>query len=134
MYDLRQAEIDIRQDVQAALDRYASAKSAVEAFQSTVIPELRKALDQMRELFKQGDPGVDALRIIDVIRRLIHARDSSLDALFELHQAWADMLAASGDLSVLQMDGGDVVPIRASGRVSSSGELAPAPRLYNPSR
>jgi cobalt-zinc-cadmium efflux system outer membrane protein len=133
--DLRQAEVDIRQDVQAASDRYASAKSAVATFQSTVIPNLQTALSQMQQLFIQGDPSVDVLRIIDVRRRLIHSRDVALDALFELHQSWADMLAASGDLSVLHIDGSEVVPVTgSSGHASSSGELAPAPRLYNPSR
>jgi cobalt-zinc-cadmium efflux system outer membrane protein len=135
VYDLRQTEIDIRQDVQAAVQRYASAKSAVAAFQSTVIPNLQNALNQMQQLFIQGDPGVDVLRIIDVRRRLIHARDAALDALFELHQSWDDMLAASGDLSVLHIEGSEVIPVTgSSGRASTSGELAPVPRLYNPSR
>jgi cobalt-zinc-cadmium efflux system outer membrane protein len=135
VYDLRQAEVDIRQDVQAALDRYASAKSAVETLQSTVIPELQKALDQMRQLFTQGDAGVDAVRIIEVRRRLIHAREAALDALFELHQSWADMVAASGDLTALHIDACDVIPAKDSlPSALLSGELAPAPRLYNFSR
>jgi cobalt-zinc-cadmium efflux system outer membrane protein len=135
VYDLRQAEIDIRQDVEAALQRYASAKSAVAAFQSTVIPNLQTALSQMQQLFINGDPSVDVLRIIDVRRRLIHSRDLALDALFELQQSWTDMLAASGDLSVLHIDGSEVIPVSGpSGQISTPGELTPAPRLYNPSR
>jgi outer membrane protein TolC len=40
---------------------------------------------------------VDVLRVIDVRRKLLRARDSYLDALWAVSQARADLLAATGE-------------------------------------
>jgi outer membrane protein TolC len=53
------------------------------------------------KLFGAGEPGVDVLRLIDVRRRLLRARDGYLDAQFELSQAEADLAAAIGDPSLI---------------------------------
>jgi len=69
----------------------------VEFFHDKTLPELQTALQELQKLFEQNDPGVDVLRLIEVRRRLIHARESSPDALWELRQAQADLAAAVGD-------------------------------------
>jgi cobalt-zinc-cadmium efflux system outer membrane protein len=98
--EVRETEIDIRQDVRAALARLATAQAAVATYSERVLPNLTTALQQMELLFRQADPGVDVLRLIEVRRRLIHARDGYLDAQWELSQAWADMAAALGDPTI----------------------------------
>jgi hypothetical protein len=42
---------------------------------------------------------VDLARVIDIRRRLLRARDSYLDVLFELSQAQTDLAASVADLS-----------------------------------
>jgi len=98
--DLRQTEILVRQDVQAALTRLESARGWADTYRSQVLPDLRNALGDMELLLAKNDPGVDVLRIIDVRRKLLRARDGYLDALWELIQARADLVAAVGDLDL----------------------------------
>jgi cobalt-zinc-cadmium efflux system outer membrane protein len=94
-YDLRNAEVVIRQDVQAALERLDNARSVTEDYRTKVIPELEHALNDMQTLFAQG--GVPVLSVIDAQRKLLKARDDYLNALYELSQAQADLAYAVGD-------------------------------------
>jgi outer membrane protein TolC len=98
--ELRQTEIQIRQDVEAALNRLASARAAAEVYRTSVLPSFQTALEGIEKLFVQGEPGVDVLRIIDMRRKLIRARDSYLGTLWEVSQARADLVAAIGSLGV----------------------------------
>jgi cobalt-zinc-cadmium efflux system outer membrane protein len=95
--EVRQFEVQSAQDVQAALARLAEARKWVDNYTSGVLPNLRKAVDDMNKLLEQNDPGVDALRVIGVQRNYLRAFDAYLDALFELSQARADLAAAVGD-------------------------------------
>jgi cobalt-zinc-cadmium efflux system outer membrane protein len=95
--EVRQFEVQVQQDVQAALARLANARYWVDFYHDKALPDLQNAMADMLKLFEQADPGVDVLRLIDVRRRLIHARDTYLDALWELRQAQADLAAAVGD-------------------------------------
>jgi cobalt-zinc-cadmium efflux system outer membrane protein len=95
--EARQFEVQVQQDVQAALARLANARQWVDFYHDKALPDLQNALTDMQKLFEQADPGVDVLRLIDVRRRLLHARDTYLDALWELRQAQADLAAAVGD-------------------------------------
>lgn len=95
--ELRQTEIQIVQDVQAAVSHLQTALASVMAYQNQVLPNLRTALADMERLFALGEPGVDVLRLIDVRRKLLRARDSYLDALWDVQQAEADLAAAIGD-------------------------------------
>jgi outer membrane protein TolC len=95
--EVRQFEVQVQQDVQAALARLANAEQWVDFYRAKTLPELQNTLKELQKLFEQADPGVDVLRLIDVRRRLIHARDGYLDALWELRQAQADLGAAVGD-------------------------------------
>lgn len=94
---VHQAEIDIRQDVQAALARRQNARTWANSYRKEVLPNLQSNLEQMHKLFLASEPGVDTLRVIDVRRRLLQARDSYLDALSEEAQAEADLATATGD-------------------------------------
>jgi outer membrane protein TolC len=94
---VRQAEFSVQQDVQAAVARLANAEATVSTFRKETLPTLREAREALDRLFEQGEMGVDVLRVLDVRRRLIRARDAYLDALWELNQARADLAAALGD-------------------------------------
>jgi outer membrane protein TolC len=98
--DLRQTEMQVRREVQAASARLTAALALAETYRSKVLPDLEKALKGMRELFLQAAPGVDLLRVIDVQRKRIQAQDAYLDALAAVRQALADMAAAVGDPSL----------------------------------
>ena len=95
--ELRQAEIDIVHDVEGALARMEAARRWAELYRTRIIPEMKTAVDSIERLFRAGDPGVDLLRLIDVHRKLLQARDGYLDAQWELRQAQADLAAALGD-------------------------------------
>lgn len=97
LLDLRQMEVQVRQDVEAALARFAAARSQVETYRSDVLPELRRSLEAVERLFAQGEPGVDVLRVIDLQRKLLQAQDGYLDALAEEDDSHADLAAALGD-------------------------------------
>src|SRR5262249_44062827 len=94
--ELNKVEVQVRQDVLAALSRLASASAAVAAYEKEILPNLRTALANMEKLFLQADPGTDLLRVIDLRRKLLRARDGYLDALWEVSQAVADLAAAVG--------------------------------------
>jgi len=94
---LRQTEVEIRQDVSAAVQRLTEAQSWVTNYQQEVLPTMRKSLENMETLFKQGQPGVDVLRVLEVRRKLLRAQDGYLDALLVYTQTLADVALAVGD-------------------------------------
>ena len=96
LMDRKRLEIQINQDVLAAMDRLRQAGKWVDSFDE-ILPALRTMMDAFDRLFTQGEPGVDVLRLIDVRRRYLRSRDSYLDALWELNQGRADLAAAVGD-------------------------------------
>ncbi len=94
---LRQNEVAVRQDVRAALARLVQARRWVDTYQRELVPSLEKAFQDILTLFQARAAGVDLLRVIDVQRKLLSARDIELDAVFELRMALADLVAAVGD-------------------------------------
>ena len=94
---LRQAETNVRQDVVAALAKLEVAEDRAQLFRQTILPELRKAVDLLREGFLNNLPGADLQRLIDVRRKLLRNRDAYLDALWSVRQARADLLGAIGE-------------------------------------
>jgi outer membrane protein TolC len=95
--ELRQTEVTIHRDVAAALARLDAALHWVETYRKEILPQLQKGLDDAQKLFAAGDPGVDVLRVLDVRRKLLKARDVYLDALWEVRQAESDLTGAVGD-------------------------------------
>jgi cobalt-zinc-cadmium efflux system outer membrane protein len=95
LLELRKTEVLIRQDVQAAMARLTAARALAETYRKT-LDNLGTALKKFQELFDKMQPGVDALRMIDLRRKLILARNGYLDALFEMNLARADLIAAVG--------------------------------------
>lgn len=83
---VRQSEIQIEQDVGAALGRLKEAEEAVELFRSQTFPAIQAAVEGIDRLFAQGAPDVGLDRVLEMRRRLLRARDGYLDALFELNQ------------------------------------------------
>ena len=53
---LRQAEVDVRRDVAAGLVRLAAAEQRAEQFRTKLLPDLRRAVDDMEKLFQAGEP------------------------------------------------------------------------------
>ncbi len=98
--DLRQVDVEIDQEVTAALTRLAQARAWSDDYNKDVLPNLEKSLREIRLLFESGDATVGALQILDVQRKLLKARDGLLDAQFEVRQAVADLAAALGDPAV----------------------------------
>ena len=98
LLDKQRVEVQINQDVLAALDRLTEAKKWVGSLENDILPTLRKTTDDFDKLFAQGE--VDVMRLIEVRRRHLRARDSHLDALWELNQARADLAAAVGDFTL----------------------------------
>jgi len=97
--ELRQTEVTIHQDLAAALARLNAARRWAETYRNELLPDLEKSLDAAQKLFAAGDPSVDILRILDVRRKLLKARDAYLDAVYELRQARDDLSAAVADLT-----------------------------------
>jgi outer membrane protein TolC len=97
---VRQAEVQIQQDVRAALARLGEAEVVVETFRTRTLPTLRRAREELDRLFAENLPGGELSRVIDIRRRLLRARDAYLDALWELNQARADLATAVGDPSL----------------------------------
>lgn len=98
--ELAQFEVQAQQDVQTALARLTDARAWVDNYRKEVLPQLERDRKELEKLFNRGEPGVDALRILEVRRRLLKAYDGFLDALFEVGQARADLAAAVGDPSL----------------------------------
>ncbi len=98
--DVRQAEIAVRQDVETALARLEQARAGARTYEAEVLPHLRQSLEGIQRLFLQGEPGADTLKVLDVRRRLIRARDGYLDALWNVGQIQADLALAVGDPAV----------------------------------
>jgi outer membrane protein TolC len=99
--ELRATEIDIVHDVEGALARMERARSWAELFRTTILPETKTAAESIEKLFRSNDQFVDILRLIDMRRKLLKARDGYLDAQWELRQAQADLAEALGDPSLL---------------------------------
>jgi cobalt-zinc-cadmium efflux system outer membrane protein len=99
-FEMQQYQVQIRQDVHAAIVRMAQAEETLKAYRSQIIPELKKGVDSFEELFEKNDPSVDLLKVLDVRRKLLKARDGYLDALWEMSQGRADLAAAVGDPSL----------------------------------
>jgi cobalt-zinc-cadmium efflux system outer membrane protein len=95
--DLRQIDVSIQQDIQAALARLERANALVYRYQKEILPTLETAVKELEKLLKSGDPNVNVLHVIDTRRKELKARDGYLDALWELWQARADLAAAIGD-------------------------------------
>jgi cobalt-zinc-cadmium efflux system outer membrane protein len=98
--DVRQIEVQVRQDVYAAVRRLEKARAWVEFYRKQVIPNMDKALTEVEKLYQTPNSGVDLIRVTDIRRKRLKARDSELDALLEVRQALIDLAAAVGDPSL----------------------------------
>jgi cobalt-zinc-cadmium efflux system outer membrane protein len=96
-YLLRQVEVNVRQDVAAALARLEATEKRADLFRTKALPDLRSALARLEKMFMEGGQGADLTRLIDVRRKLLRARDTYLDAQWSVRQARADLLGATGE-------------------------------------
>lgn len=92
-----QTDVELQQDVTLAIARVAETRKWVEDYRRDILPALQKSLENMDQLFQQGQPGADILRVLDVRRKLLRAQDGYLDALLAYTSALADLAQAVGD-------------------------------------
>jgi cobalt-zinc-cadmium efflux system outer membrane protein len=93
--ELRQTEIQVRQDVEAALARLEKARAWQCTYQTQLLPRVREGLEAIEVLRRRGKG--DVLKSIEARRKLLKSWDGYLDALWEIAQAEADLGAAVGD-------------------------------------
>jgi len=91
------AKFDVQNDVATAIARLLAAEERADFLRTKALPQTQQAADEMDKLLQVGQAGVDLLKIIEVRRRLLQFRDSYLDALWDVNQARADILAATGE-------------------------------------
>ena len=95
----RSTEMLVRQNVQSAIARLEAAQRREEIYRTAILPGLVKADEDMEKLFRAA-LGVDVLRVLDVRRKLLTARDSYLDTLWRVTQVRAELVAAVGVLGL----------------------------------
>jgi cobalt-zinc-cadmium efflux system outer membrane protein len=100
LLQVRQTDVEIQQAVALATDRLTEARQWVENYRGTILPALRKSLEETEQLFRDGQGGVDLLRVLDMRRKLLKAQDGYLDALLTYTDALADLAQAVGDPSL----------------------------------
>jgi len=108
--ELRQTEVNIRQDVQSALARLDRANASVYTYRNEILPHQESAVKQIETFLESGDPNVTVIHVVETRRKQLKAQDGLLDALSELRQARADVAASIGDpaLAVLSWDPGKI--------------------------
>ena len=95
--EVQQMEMQASQDVQAALARLGEASKWAAAYQTQVLPELRKAKEELDKQFAKNDPGLEVPRLILVSRSFLKANENLLDARFEVSQALADLALSTAE-------------------------------------
>jgi outer membrane protein TolC len=98
--EVQQMELQATQDVQAALARFGEASKWASAYQTEVLPDLRKAKQEMDEQFSKNDPRIEVPRLILLSRSFIKANENYLDALYEVSQAQADLALSTAEPSL----------------------------------
>ncbi len=71
---VRQSEVQVQQDVYAAVARLQQAERAANAFRKQTLPELREAREAIDKLFAQGQAGVDLARASSTSAVVCYAR------------------------------------------------------------
>jgi cobalt-zinc-cadmium efflux system outer membrane protein len=89
-----QLRTEIRQETEAAFERFQRAREQALANESDISDGLEIELKRVEDLFNQGE--ADLLRVYEVRQKLNQVRDSHLDSLFELQQSESDLAAALG--------------------------------------
>jgi outer membrane protein TolC len=95
--EVEQAEMQVSQDVQAALSRWTDAGRWVSSYQTDVLPNLTKAKQEMEKQFANSDPSVDLSRMLAIQRSYIKANENLLDARYEVSQAQADLALSAAE-------------------------------------
>ncbi|WP_375097876.1 MULTISPECIES: TolC family protein [unclassified Pseudomonas] len=95
--DLRNAvELRLRSDTRSALSQWAMAMAEVDAYDRTILPSARQAVDTATRGFERGKFAF--LDVLDAQRTLIEARSQYLDALATASDARAQVERMYGEL------------------------------------
>lgn len=98
--DLRNAvELRLRSETRSALNQWATAMDEVGAYDRTILPAARQAVDTATRGFERGKFGF--IEVLDAQRTLISAREQYLAALAAASDARARVERVYGDLDIL---------------------------------
>jgi cobalt-zinc-cadmium efflux system outer membrane protein len=92
--EVQQIELQVSQDVLAALSRLKDATKWASSYYSEVLPNLTNTKLAMEKMFAGNDPGIDLPRYLAVQRAFLKATESFLDARYEVSQAESDLALA----------------------------------------
>jgi outer membrane protein TolC len=126
VFQTRQTEVLVRQDVTAALARLETARRWAETYRDQILPGLQEDLERVERLFVKGDATADVLHVLDIRRKLLTARDGYLDALFEVTQGLTDIAAAAGEPGLVLPPGPPPLPGAPCAPILT-GATAPTP-------
>ena len=98
--EVQQLELQVAQDVQAALARLAEAKKWAADYENDVMPNLQKVRQEVQKLFENNDPSVDLSKLLTVTRNSLKANETLVDARYEVSQAEADLALAVAEPSL----------------------------------
>lgn len=98
--DLRNAvELRLRSEIRSALNQWATAMDEVGAYDRTILPAARQAVDTATRGFEMGKFGF--IEVLDAQRTLISVREQYLAALAAASDARARVERVYGDLDIL---------------------------------
>ncbi|KRW62511.1 TolC family protein [Pseudomonas sp. TTU2014-080ASC] len=98
--DLRNAtELNLRSDVQQAMDQWLVAMDEIEMFNSTILPSAKSAVDSATRGFEMGKFAF--LDVLDAQRTLITARSNYVNALASATASWVLVERVYGDITAL---------------------------------
>ena len=77
--------------------RVGEASKWASAYQTQVLPDLRKAKEELDQPFAKNDPRLELPRLILVSRSYLKANENLLDARYEVSQAQADLALSTAE-------------------------------------
>jgi len=104
-----QARRQVATQVLAVLVKWTQAQQAAERTHARFEP-IRRQTERMERLYAAGQ--TDLLKLLQVRRRFIEARNVELDTIWQTTQAYADLLAATGGTPLLGASPSAAAPLR----------------------
>src|SRR5262249_38699889 len=89
--NVRQVELNLRQRLANAVQRYDSARQQVQAYETNILPNTRETLRLMLIGYERGDAKYDYLAVWEAQRTLAQANLTYVQALGEMWRAVCDV-------------------------------------------
>jgi cobalt-zinc-cadmium efflux system outer membrane protein len=100
LLEQQQLEIQVRQEVKAALAKLAQVQELLRVYRKEYLPALEMRTLELEKLYAKGGEGVDLQQVLELRRRLLKTRENHLDAVYDHGQIEVDLAAAVGDLEL----------------------------------